>query len=833
MNLVIHQLNKDVRRTRVVLAFWFLLVVLQFTLVGWTAKPGDVLMQSILPMLSGVLAFFNYVLVLVLVPILIHQEPLVGTTAFWFTRPIARGTVLASKALFLLFLIVLPIMVQSIAFLANGVTVHDVCLAAPELLLSELSWVLVLATLAVLTPSFSRFAIVGAIVLVVFYLCYFVVQMVVLLRNPQAYLATPASLNASRTLVSSLFMIGLGLAVVLVQYLARRFTLAISLAIMSVVAAILIGHFWPWNFMKPADPLVQDSTLSSGFSATPTLSSVSTSDQPAIRGGNPLKEVSGNIFFQQVPKGYVIAVDSINSILKENGKILPTESGSPGIGVFENADANAVELGLGGVPVLNMDDNGRPDEPLFSIDAVAYGRYATTPLDYSAALDCTIYKYVARVQLPLVKGARMDDGSEHLVITDVLYDPKGITINLRHKNVKLEFAPKGRDGSEYAQNQSSPVYLLVNKKRREAIMQKLSYSVPTLNGVGILINEPLQVPFGPNDANGGTWLGPLLNKSWLADAVLVRLDLAPVVRFKSEMNIPGFRLDGKFKEGPSGTNRTADLDTLDQIKLPHDATRDQVREYVNDILIASRRVSEDEHDPQIGMMEKVGTQNVDLLVQRARASDNFYLNHAIDALAQPDDKEMILETLGSDRDLIDTVIDHDWQTDAKPVLLKAIAEKTPRSGYYPEGWYIALASLKDPSTYDALKTKYVEDPDPDLFNALKPLPNFDLAGTVDQAWKNAQMTGGWKVREMFDAAAQFGEPDVIDVAVKSLKSSGDDYGRQKARKILRNYIPAVGKTDAELIDWVQKNRANLSFDKEAGKFEMKSSPSPTTIKPGH
>jgi hypothetical protein len=59
MTIVLHQLKKDIVRTRVLVALWFLLVLGQFALVGWNTKPGDVLLQTIFPILATLLTFFN------------------------------------------------------------------------------------------------------------------------------------------------------------------------------------------------------------------------------------------------------------------------------------------------------------------------------------------------------------------------------------------------------------------------------------------------------------------------------------------------------------------------------------------------------------------------------------------------------------------------------------------------------------------------------------------------------------------------------------------------------------------------------------------------------
>lgn len=239
------------------------------------------------------------------------------------------------------------------------------------------------------------------------------------------------------------------------------------------------------------------------------------------------------------------------------------------------------------------------------------------------------------------------------------------------------------------------------------------------------------------------------------------------------------------------------------------------------------------------MLEKVGAQNVDLLIQMARDNHNYYLNHAINDMAQPDHKEMVIEALATNHDLIDTIVDHGWQNDAKTTLLQMFAENTTASGNpvvavasysndYPRGWAIAVASLKDPSTYDSLKNYYINNPSADVFKALQSLPNFDLAGTVDAAWKKFRNGPVWRTREMLHLAAQYGEPDVMEITIRMLKSSGDDYSRQWARKVLKDYTPAMGATDADLIAWYESNKTNLIFDPQAGKFVVRTSAMPPT-----
>ena len=129
MNLVVHQFKKDLRRTSLLLGLWSLIIIIQVLLIGVNPKPGDVLLSWSLPVTGMVLGTINSILVLVMIPILVHQEPLVGTKAFWFTRPISRADLLCSKALYVLLLVSLPILIKSSSFFAHGVTFKDVMLA--------------------------------------------------------------------------------------------------------------------------------------------------------------------------------------------------------------------------------------------------------------------------------------------------------------------------------------------------------------------------------------------------------------------------------------------------------------------------------------------------------------------------------------------------------------------------------------------------------------------------------------------------------------------------------------------------------------------------------
>lgn len=229
-------------------------------------------------------------------------------------------------------------------------------------------------------------------------------------------------------------------------------------------------------------------------------------------------------------------------------------------------------------------------------------------------------------------------------------------------------------------------------------------------------------------------------------------------------------------------------------------------------------------------LEQVGAENVDLLIEAGAENHNYYLNHAINDLAQPDQEKLVLHALVTNHDLINTVMAHHWQEDAKPLLVAALPAATDS---LPNRWIETVANFHDPATYPTLRDYYVGHPHRAAYAALKKIPGFDLRGAVDAAWKMINdPTRAWATRNLLEPAAEIGEPDFPDVAVRLLEK-GSPYDQQFARKALRSYTPATGASDAELLDWMNSNRSNLVFDPTSKKFVLRTpEPAVTPAAPG-
>ncbi|MEI6560484.1 MAG: hypothetical protein WCO68_00185 [Verrucomicrobiota bacterium] len=827
--MITHLLKKDIRRSRVLLAMWFLLIVAQFALTGSGANPSDRAMQAAFQMIAVLVPFFQTLLLIVIIPHVVHEEPLVGTTAFWFTRPISPSLLLKSKALFaLLLLVLLPLLTEVIVLAANRVTAHDIALAVPEIVMGQLVLIISIALIAVMTRNFGRFAIAGAGVLIAWVLVMMALQFAKIFLHPETLInagGDSLSLAKSRGVAGSLLTILAGGAIVAHQYLTRRTARSIAAAVVGVAVVLVVQNYWPVNFLKPA-PV--DNTRANFDTAAVKIefaSSPSVSDAMSIRGKEaPEKRVQANIRILGIPSGDVAEVKRVQSKLKlPNGQPLAVKASNAG--TFNgNPDIDALEAALGGVSVVNADSQSSSlYAQLFAMDAAAYKKNEAQELEMSADIELLVSRYVIAGELPLKKGSRYDRGSEHVVVTDVLNQPNGVDIVLQQRKINLLFDRNSLAESSFS-NQKSVVYLLVNRKRREAIQPNSNGNFAVNFASSRLKNEPLRLVFGP-DQNRSRLL-PEINEQWLADAVLVRLARVPVAEFTRQLTDEKFVMNGNawnksHKARSSDASEGPDKAALAKIQLPENATKQQVKEYVFAVMVASKKQnSRSDRDPQVDMLAKVGAENMDVLIDAANKQKygaSFYVWEAVKKLARPEDKEIILAALPAEHSLVSLVLKYGWAADAKEILLSALADE---KSSLPLGWIKAVATLQDPSTYSDL-TKYFVRRDGnrrDVFNAIKDLPGIDLTDAVAESWKRAKFHSESDILEMSPIAAEYGNIEALDAAVKLLKSdSKNNYERKRASEILRKFTPATGN-DPALLAWHDANRANLAFDAASKKF---------------
>ena len=244
MSCVLHILRKDFRHVAVLLGAWFLLTVLASGVAVPflnSLGPERIDRQSALALFVLVVA--ETLVLATLISRLVHDDSIVGSTAFWLSRPISRGILLASKMLFVGLAIVLP---QKLVLLyaTNHLTAGDYLPPGYDwqhIVLYYTPGAVYLLLTAVLTPSLPRMLLLGGIMaslaagglVGVSWLAW------------HLGLLTPSAFDVTLTMNSEVIALVGCLAVICHQYLTRRTTRSTILAFSGILAHLLLFS-GPW-----------------------------------------------------------------------------------------------------------------------------------------------------------------------------------------------------------------------------------------------------------------------------------------------------------------------------------------------------------------------------------------------------------------------------------------------------------------------------------------------------------------------------------------------------------------------------------------------------------
>jgi len=216
------------------------------------------------------------------------------------------------------------------------------------------------------------------------------------------------------------------------------------------------------------------------------------------------------------------------------------------------------------------------------------------------------------------------------------------------------------------------------------------------------------------------------------------------------------------------------------------------------------------------MLSRIGPEHLDILIDilRLNPQRSYHIKRAINRLARSEHKDLILEALPRIPDLIEAVVDNGWVEEARPILIEKL--KT-RPDSLPTKWVKAVASFKDPETYNDLKEYFIYCWSPSMvYHAIKDLPGIDLTDAVAKAWERAKYGHEFQSTMMAPAAIEFGHLDALERAVKDIDvDSGNRV--HNARKLVMRFTEARGSGD-DIRKWFENNKDRLTFDREKDKF---------------
>lgn len=160
MSHVAHLIRKDLRTVAVVAPLWIVLMAIEVAAVftGRIARPLSTDPPTALAPLMDVLPYIELVVVLSIVSMVIHADPVLDSRAFWVTRPIPRGQIFAAKLIVVFAVVLLPALAAfGILYAGYDVPLADMPRAGLDIVLTSASQLLILTVGAALTPSLTRF----------------------------------------------------------------------------------------------------------------------------------------------------------------------------------------------------------------------------------------------------------------------------------------------------------------------------------------------------------------------------------------------------------------------------------------------------------------------------------------------------------------------------------------------------------------------------------------------------------------------------------------------------------------------------------------------------
>lgn len=267
---------------------------------------------------------------------------------------------------------------------------------------------------------------------------------------------------------------------------------------------------------------------------------------------------------------------------------------------------------------------------------------------------------------------------------------------------------------------------------------------------------------------------------------------------------------------PKGVDREA----LAKISLPSNPTKEDVRSYVLAILDASRGQNcWSTEDPQVAMLTLVGESYVPLLIEAMRRTreGSYYIVPALKVLVADKHKKVVLDALATNPELASLIIQKRWEKDAQAILLRGLQAKP---SYLPGEWIQAVANLRDPSTYEALKEFLIYGSNRYFtYQAIYTLPDMDLSQTIKLAWDRASTDGHGRVERQYFArvAAEYGIKEALDILFDSL--GDEEYMNRETRRVILRITDARG-SDVELQGWYKSNKDKLKFNSVIRRYEV-------------
>jgi hypothetical protein len=526
MGRIVHLMRKDVGEHGAWLAAFVGLVALRAALVGSgiDASVNDRNLLISLSLASFLLTALDGALLVALAVQLVQGDRLVGTTAFWLTRPVRRVDLVVAKiGTAVAALVVVPILLDVLAMIVSGLSWRDAAGAMVEGAALRLAVVLPAMALASVTADLGGFVVsaVGALFATLALEAAF----------QWGRMVAPRSMDAAYTaaaVVAIVLIVG-AIAVfahqVLTRHRARTAGLLSAVGILAVVAA----SRWTLDFVSPAEG------LEPGWLDPSRVTMTMTPVQADLGPGTPDAQqrlVRATYAFAGAPPGVALAPIGVKSTaVSTDGTREALVSGGPDVPwrAFWQAYSYIkapVEALLGGVRVV-----GAPEIPeeerlrtLASLADHRYRQYVDGGIRFEVDATLGVVGYRVGAVLPLSGRGTGAAGGGRFSIVSANCQAGRCTAVVRDV-MPASLIEHGRP--------SRMAYVLVNKARGLALLngeQDYLSRIPVF-GLAPILTEHVQVTHRRLVFEAPKETPALIDAVWQKEAAIAAVEMRDIGTF--------------------------------------------------------------------------------------------------------------------------------------------------------------------------------------------------------------------------------------------------------------------------------------------------------------
>jgi len=539
MKLVRHLVRFDLRSLSPVLVVWAGVLLLQAAVL-WMGPPAPVVgLPSEMRLdlsLDIATIVMRWAMTVVLVALLVQRHLLVGTTAFWRTRPIPRVSVLGGTLLSTLLLTVIVPLIWFIGvFLGMGLHV-SAALHAGLAIAGEQAFITGLAlALASVSKNLAQIVVLGVVTEVLYGLGGELTWALPRRSAPFAIVLHTGEW------VGIAFWTVTGILATLIsvhQHLTLKTARSLSLVIALVAVVVLVKKFplWTVTSAPPAGAVsrtLQASNLSLDLASIRVTSYRETTDgavQPGMRYSATLADsTAGAIILKPVSRTTTIQFpDGVSE--RSTSRFADSWMDDDAAETLADQPYASISAAIGGATIAEPGRMaaGRYRFTFLEIGADTYAVRAAQPATVNVSLDLLAYRYAIIARVPLNAGHVARSPRYAVEFEGIAPVEDGVAVEIREDYVRdwIPIAPA--------------CYLLLNQRLRQAVVTtnrgELSFRSTLLDFSSLLVSRThLEMKLNATAARQVT-----LDRAWLADAELLVLKPETVGLLSTSIGIDGF-----------------------------------------------------------------------------------------------------------------------------------------------------------------------------------------------------------------------------------------------------------------------------------------------------